>query len=501
MRDRLRIIAGAGTGKTQTLANSVAHLVRENLARPEQILAITFTRKAAAELRERMAAAISTVDGASGDVDVDTYNAFGGRVVQQHGYRIGLSPDLTMMTEASAWILLWRIVDEIQFTTMDWTSPRGSGYGSSGPLSRILAVASRLADERRDLDDLRAHVEEVGLLDDPDLDDILRTLERYEARKRQLGALDFGDQIRLACDLLERDDVRDFYAQTYRYILVDEFQDTNYGQRAMIRALGSSVDGNIRVVGDPNQAIYGFRGAAPDNLEGFQEDFPEAETIPLSLNYRSTERILNVANALWDADPGEFRGNLEPGTDRLGTKAILAGCTDLYSEAAYIASEIAKLNSSGTTYDKIAILVRKNAPKLRLYAMLTDLGVPIELTGGRSLFDQPEVQLLHSALRVIAGDDDDIPLAHVLSSDRWGLDEASLYQIALQRDRRERLILALSTNCRQSCHSRSGDASRLHELHRVVDRVRLRRSVNAGCGSDSSGASRCTGRRCGHQRR
>ncbi|MDQ2682463.1 MAG: ATP-dependent helicase, partial [Chloroflexota bacterium] len=450
----LRIVAGAGAGKTHTLTQSVLSLIKSGAAHPEQILALTFTRKAAEELRERMGKAVRALDPNLGDVDVDTYNAFGGRIVAQHGHKIGLPPDPTILSTSDAWILLWRVLDRIDFQTMDWTWPRGHGFGGGSPLRTIIDMGSRLRDELREPSDLAELLSEIGDGDNPDLGDICRALTVYDQRKHELGAIDYGDQIALACQLLERDEVRDFYAATYRFMMVDEFQDTNFAQRVMVRRLGAAVDANIRVVGDPNQAIYSFRGAAPDNLERFvAEDFPESETIPLTANYRSTIRILDFANALWDADPGEYRGNLEAAGGKLGEKVVLAACVSFADEAAWIAREIARLRADGTPFRDIAILVRKNAPKRLLHRALTDLGVPIEVVGGSSLYEQREIRLLISALRVVAGEPDDTSFAHLLTSDRWGVDEASLYSIARHRERGESLVEV----CRRIAR-RGGDA-------------------------------------------
>ena len=440
----LRIVAGAGAGKTTTLTRSVMALVQDGLALPEQILALTFTRKAAEQLSTKMHEAMSSLGGGDREVDVDTYNAFGGRIVTQHGHVLGFPPDPVMLTESDAWITLWRVLDRIEFKTMDWSYPRGTGFGgSSGPINGITAMGNRLRDELRDPDDLAALIDIIGNEDDPDLPDILAALYVYANRKRELGAIDYGDQIVFACDLLADESVRDFYAKTYRYIVVDEFQDTNFAQRVMVRGLGACVDGNIRVVGDPNQAIYGFRGAAPDNLDSFaSEDFPDTVTIELRENYRSTSRILDVANRVWDQEPGPFRGNLVSGNNVRGEPVTLLKAADLYSEAAWIHNRIAELVGPDLAYGDIAILVRKNQPKMRLYAELTALGLPVELVGNSSLYDRAEIKLIISALRVVSGSTDDISLAHLLSSDRWGLDEAALYAIGGDRQRDESLFAA-----------------------------------------------------------
>ena len=316
----LRIMAGAGAGKTYTLTQSIVSLIERQLATPSQILALTFTNRATEQLRERITTALRSLPGQSEQVDIDTYHAFGGRIVSEHGHLLGLPPDPLLLTPAESWITLWRSLDQIEFTSPELANLRDRQHS---PLGKIVGLGSRLRDELRDLDDLAALIDDPDVETSPDTLDCLSALRVYEAAKRERGGIDYGDQIALACGLVERADVLAVYRNRYRYMLVDEYQDTNFAQSVMVRLLGSAIDANVRVVGDPNQAIYGFRGASPDNLERFaSDDFPGAYTTPLQKNYRSTGSILAAANAIWEGDPGPYRGNLEPAAKGAGKRRL-----------------------------------------------------------------------------------------------------------------------------------------------------------------------------------
>jgi DNA helicase-2/ATP-dependent DNA helicase PcrA len=433
----LRIMAGAGTGKTETIAQSIVSLVNRGLANPSQILAVTFTIKAAEELRGRVDSAVRHLAGVDESVDVDTYHAFGGRIVAEHGYRVGLPPDPTVLTSAESWMTLWRSLDRIDFRHLELSNLRDN---QNSPLTRIIGYGSRLSDELRDLNEV-APLADSPDTDDQDLADYVGALREYGRAKQARGAIDFGDQIVLACQLLDLPDVLARYADRYRYMLVDEFQDTNFAQRVMVRKLGAALSGNVRGVGDPNQAIYAFRGAAPDNLDRFaDEDFPCARTVALSRNYRSTGAILAVANAVWAGDEDPYRGNLQTDTQPFGNRPRLVACEAFADEIAYIAAEITRLVESGRQYRDVALIVRKNAVKRSLWRGLRAHGIPAEAIGGSSLYETPEVRLIISALRVIGDPQDDAALAHLLSADRWGIDERALYRLAIERVAGESLL-------------------------------------------------------------
>ncbi len=437
----LRIMAGAGTGKTFTLTERVVHLIASGHAAPSEILALTFTNKAVDELRSRIDAAVGALTTGSERVDIDTYHAFGGRIVNEFGARFGLPADPVVLTRAESWIILWRAIDEIGFEFIDLGEVRGT-FGTS-PLAAILDLGSRLSDELRTVEELKVWLEQA---DDSEnhqkLRDYARGLEVYQRRKLELGAIDYGDQIALACKLLDQPDVAATMGSRYTFVLVDEFQDTNYAQSVMVQRLCGEAHRNVCIVGDPNQAIYSFRGAAPDNLDRFAETiFPDTVTLPLSYNYRSTQQILDLANAIWGETPGLFRGNLRSGKGSTGPKPLLVEADHADDELLFIARTIEEVVESGEReYGDIAVITRKRVGMRAMFETLQAHGIPAEMIGGESLYDVPEVREIISWLRIIGNHRHDPAFAYVFLSERWGMDERDLYALSRERQHGESLL-------------------------------------------------------------
>lgn len=425
----IRITAGAGTGKTYTLTQRILRLIEDGQARPDQILALTFTDKAAEEIRERVTEACADLGLADADpVTLITYHSFGYSVLREWGGLIGLPPGPALLSKADAWLLLWDCLPRIDFRHISLLHLRGT-YGS--PLKSILDLGSRLKDElsspRALLDHLQGAPDEDADLRHT-LEDFCRALLVYESDKRAEGSLDFGDQIALAVEALERPEVRAAFRDRYRHVLVDEYQDTNFAQSVMVGLLTQDLPSrNLCVVGDVRQAIYRFRGAAPDNLERFPSDFPGTAAYSLQTNYRSTEQILAVANTVWKGTGDEFRLRSHDG--RQGAPVVSCCCEDEETEWEWIARRIREHHAAGTPYREMAVLVRKNTLKKAVWAGLTARGIPAVMTGGSDLYRTLEVREIISYLRALSRPGDNVSLAHIASSDSFGLDEAALYDI------------------------------------------------------------------------
>ncbi|HZU11715.1 MAG TPA: ATP-dependent DNA helicase [Chloroflexota bacterium] len=426
----VRIMAGAGTGKTFTITERVTRLIRDGLARPDQILALTFTNKAAAEMGERITAACLEI-GVAPDaepVTVLTYHSFGGSVLREWGGLIGIPPAPEILAEAGRWLLLWDCLPRVDFRSVDLLNLRGE-YGS--PMKKILELSNRLKDELATPEDLLTYLDGPadGLLDAEKraaLADYARALLIYEETKARRGQIDFGDQIALAVRALGLAEVRAGYRDRYRYVLVDEYQDTNYAQSVLVQRLVQDfADQNVCVVGDIRQAIYRFRGAAPDNIVRFEHDFPATCSYTLRANYRSTGTILAAANTLWD-EPGS---DLVSAEGRTGDPVVAVCCEDAESEWEWIARQMRAQHEGGVPWRGMAVLVRKSEIKRQVWAGLTRRGIPALMSGGTDLFRTPEVRELLSYLRALARPSDSISLAHIASSDSFGLDEAALYAI------------------------------------------------------------------------
>lgn len=427
----LQLIAGAGTGKTFTLTERVANLVRTGRAEPGEILALTFTDKAAAEMVERINKAIRPLS--KQQARVSTYNAFGGSIVEEFGTLLGLPPGLRTFTPPESWILLWRSLDEIDFRHVDLFNLKARW---ASPLRDILALNSRLKDELVESEQLASYVD--GLAGDEEgekLADYARAIEVYTQKLREHGAIDFGDQIALAVELLRMEQVARTCHERYKYLLVDEFQDTNYAQSEMVRLLAGD-RANVCVVGDPKQAIYGFRGAAPDNIDRFRETFRGVVRMTLRQNYRSTQEVLDVANSVWT----DGSGRLVSADGKRGQRVVEAVLPDQQAEAEYIATEIERLLAQGVRYGGMAVLLRKNDLKLRMWHRLRALGVPAEIVGGSDLFRTPEVREVLSYMRALDDPTDSVSLAHALVSCVWGYDEAKLLPLAREVEREKPLL-------------------------------------------------------------
>jgi DNA helicase-2/ATP-dependent DNA helicase PcrA len=429
----IRVMAGAGTGKTHTLTARVVRLIADGLARPDQILALTFTDKASAEMRERIGGACLEL-GVPPDaqpVTVLTYHSFGNSVIREWGGMIGLPPSPPLLSKAESWLLLWDCLPHIDFRSIDLMHLRAT-YG--GPLPDILKLGSRLKDELASPHQLMEFLA-AGGVDDVEvrdkLGDFARALVVYEAERSRRGVIDYGDQIALAVHALQLPEVRAAYRDRYRFVLVDEYQDTNYAQSVMVQLLVQDwLQRNVCVVGDIRQAIYRFRGAAPDNLLRFPDDFSGAEPYALRRNYRSTEQILGAANAVWSSAPhGDGEEDLVSVDTRQGPPVISCVGEDAESEWEWIARRIRAEHESGVAYRDMAVLVRKNEMKRQLWRGLLDRGIPAIMTGGTDLLRTPEVREILSYLRALSRPSDNIALAHIASSDSFGLDEAALYDL------------------------------------------------------------------------
>lgn len=428
----IRVMAGAGTGKTHTLTARVVRLIEDGLARPEQILALTFGNKAATEMRDRIGDAClqAGVPPDAEPITVLTYHSFGASIIAEWGGMIGLPPSPPLLSDAECWLLLWDCLPHIDFRFIDLMHLR-SQWGS--PIKPILDLGSRLKDELVTPGQLAGYLDGGGVDQGEQHDklaDYTRALLVYERERSARGVIDYGDQIALAVQALALPEVRRAYRDRYRFVLVDEYQDTNYAQSVLVQLLMQDFhQRNVCVVGDIRQAIYRFRGAAPDNLRRFPQDFPATTPYSLRRNYRSTEQILAAANAIWTGGRSEDGEDLVSIDGRQGSPVTACACEDPESEWEWIARRITAQHAAGVAYREMAVLVRKNEIKRQLWRGLMQRGIPAIMSGGADLYRTPEVREILSYLRALARPSDNISLAHVASSDSFGLDEAALYEV------------------------------------------------------------------------
>ncbi|MBI3620641.1 MAG: UvrD-helicase domain-containing protein [Nitrospirae bacterium] len=428
----LLIIAGAGTGKTLVLTHRIAHLITAKRARPEEILALTFTERAAQEMEERVD---QLVPYGYTDVRISTFHAFGDRLLRDHALLLGLPPTFQVLTRPEQLLFLREHLFELG---LDRFRPLGN---PTKHLQALLTTISRAKDEDVPPADYLRHAEacvtHAAAEADPERravlqDEAAQQLEvarcygRYQELLAAAGLIDFGDQVTLALKLFrEHPAVLARYREQFRYILVDEFQDTNYAQYLLIKLLGGHRQNghNLTVVGDDDQSIYRFRGAAMSNILMFGRDYPEAKRVVLSENHRSTQVILDTAYRLIrHNDPERLEVH-----EQINKQLVAARQTDnappvrhlhydtLSAEADGVARWIREAHDGGArAYREIAILVRGNDHAEPYLKALNLASVPWRFSGSRGLYHQPEVRRLLAFLRVLA-DPHDTPQLHYLA--------------------------------------------------------------------------------------
>jgi DNA helicase-2/ATP-dependent DNA helicase PcrA len=447
----LLIVAGAGTGKTTVITRRIAHLIAQRKARPGEILALTFTDKAAAEMEERVD---QLVPYGYADVDIATFHSFGDRLLREYSLELGLTPDFRVLSRAEQ-VIFFR--DRLFEFPLERYRPLGD---PTRHLQALITLISRCKDEDISPEEYRACAERLRAAaaaspDDAELADraaqqveLAATYAKYQELMAREGAIDFGDQIVHGLRLLRaRPHVLAAYQRRYRYILVDEFQDTNHAQFELVKLLAARHD-NLCVVADDDQAIYRWRGAAISNVLGFLERFPAARQIVLTENYRSHQALLDAA----------YRLIVHNNPDRLEVKsgidkhlvAVQAGpgrppvhlhYETASQEADAIAQTIRdRVEAGAWTYTDVAILVRSNGDADQFLRALNLRGVPWTFSGNAGLYGRPEVRLLIAFLRAVAHPDDSVSLHYLASSDIYQVPIVDLTRCATYADRKHRWL-------------------------------------------------------------
>ena len=349
----LLILAGAGSGKTRVLTHRIAYLLRTKQARPSEILAITFTNKAAAEMRERVELLVGRATRA---MWVMTFHAACARMLRSHADKLGYTRQFTIYDAADQRRLIKKCLDDLGFDPKRFT-PR--------------AMQSQISDAKNRLRSPDEYAEAVGSNFEQTVADVY---ELYNRELHRMNAMDFDDLLVRSVHLLERfQEVHDHYAQTFRWVMVDEYQDTNRVQYRWLQLL-TSEHRNLAVVGDDAQSIYGFRGADIRNILEFQDDYPDAHVVKLEQNYRSTQTILDAANAVISQNRGQMPKHLWTDVGE-GDKVRVREMADEFAEARWVTAEIQRLVDEGVSRNEIAVFYRTNAQSRVLEDMLVRAGV------------------------------------------------------------------------------------------------------------------------------
>ena len=447
----LLIIAGAGTGKTTVITRRIAWLIAQKKARPEEILALTFTDKAAAEMEERVD---TLVPYGYADVEIATFHAFGDRLLREHALELGLQPDFRVLNRAEQVIFLR---DRLFQLPLERYRPLGD---PTRHIRALITLISRCKDEDVSPEEYAAHAERLAALaraapDDEELREraaqqleLARTYAKYQELMAASGAIDFGDQIVHALRLLRsRPHVLAGLQRKFRHILVDEFQDTNWAQFEIVKLLGARHT-NVACVADDDQSIYKWRGAAISNVLGFLERYPKARQVVLTENYRSHQRILDSAYRLIkhnDPDRLEVKygisKHLTAVKQATGPEPQHRHFETATQEADAVARLIAERVADGAwRYDDVAILVRSNADAEQFLRSLNLRGIPWTFSGNAGLYGRPEIRLLIAFLRAVAHPDDSVSVHYLASSDLYQVPIVDLTRCSTYADRRHRWL-------------------------------------------------------------
>ncbi len=400
------VLAGAGTGKTRVLTTRIAHLIATGRARPSDILAVTFTNKAAREMKHRVAAIAGPV--AEGMPWLGTFHAIGTKVLRRHAELVGLKSDFTILDTDDQIRLLKQVLQAENVDDKRWPA-------------RALAGAIDGWKNRGLTPDKVPHGEAAAFASGKG-----QTLYAlYQERLKILNAADFGDLL-LECLRLWREnpDVLRQYQDRFRYMLVDEYQDTNVAQYLWLRLLAQGRN-NVCCVGDDDQSIYGWRGADVDNILRFEHDFPGATVIRLERNYRSTGHILAAASHLIAKNEGRLGKTLRT-EDVDGEKVTITGAWDSEEEARLIGEEIEALQHKGHNLAEIAVLVRISAQMREIEERFVQLGLPYRVIGGPRFYERAEIRDALAYLRCVANATDDLAFERIVNVPKRGLGDATI---------------------------------------------------------------------------
>jgi DNA helicase II / ATP-dependent DNA helicase PcrA len=402
------VLAGAGTGKTRVLTTRLAYLLASGAAKPWTVLSVTFTNKAAREMRERVAAIIGPM---AEQIWLGTFHALCARMLRRHAELVGLQSNFTILDADDQVRLLKQLIQAEGIDDKKW------------PARVLMGVIQRWKD--RGLTPDKISRSDSGDLAGGKLREIYA---QYQDRLLVLNAADFGDLL-LHCLTLFQDhpDVLRLYQDRFSHILVDEYQDTNVAQYLWLRLLAQGRR-NICCVGDDDQSIYGWRGAEIGNILKFEQDFPGAQVIRLEQNYRSTSRVLAAASGLISHNEGRLGKTLWTEGDE-GDRLILRGVWDGEEEARVVGEQIEARQRAGTPLRQMAILVRAGFQTREFEERFLTLGVPYQVVGGARFYERMEIRDAIAYLRVINQPDDDLALERIINKPKRGIGAASLQAV------------------------------------------------------------------------
>lgn len=405
------VLAGAGTGKTRVLTTRIAHILNSRLARGAEILSVTFTNKAAREMKERIGTLVGS--GIEGMPWLGTFHSIGARILRRHAELVGLKSDFTILDTDDQIRLIKQLLEVHKIDEKRWPARQYAGMLDNWKNRGLLPKDVPAGDAG-----YFAHGRANTLY------------QEYQDRLSALNAADFGDLLLLGIKLFrENHDVLEEYHRRFRYILVDEYQDSNVAQYLWLRLLagGKPADkANICVVGDDDQSIYGWRGAEVDNILRFEKDFPGAKVIRLERNYRSTSNILAAASHLIAHNEDRLGKTLQTDIGEPGEKVGVTSVWDSEEEARQVGEEIEALQHKGQALNSMAILVRASFQMREFEERFITLGLNYRVIGGPRFYERKEIRDALAYLRLVANPSDDLAFERIVNTPKRGLGDTTL---------------------------------------------------------------------------
>ncbi len=403
----LLIMAGAGSGKTRVLTHRIAYLIDEKMINPWNILAITFTNKAAREMRERAMA----LNPATSETLIATFHSMCVRILRREADHIGYNRNFTIVDPGEQRTLMKRILKNLNLDPKKWNER---------------AILGTISNAKNDLLDEMAYEHQAG---DMYTQLVAKCYKAYQEELRRSEAMDFDDLIMMTLRLFDKNpDVLAYYQQRYQYIHVDEYQDTNHAQYQLVKLLASRFK-NICVVGDADQSIYGWRGADMQNILDFEKDYPEAKVVLLEENYRSTKKILQAANEVIKNNRNRRPKKLWTQNDD-GEQIVYYRANDERDEAVFVASTIDNIiREEGKNFKDFAVLYRTNAQSRTIEEALLKSNIPYTMVGGTKFYSRKEIRDAISYLNLIANPADNISFERVVNEPKRGVGPGTLEKI------------------------------------------------------------------------
>ncbi len=403
------VIAGAGSGKTKVLTHKIAYLIGEKNVKPWDILAITFTNKAANEMKERVEKLVGDI---ANDMWIGTFHSICVRILRKFIDRIGFETSFVIFDTSDQKTVIKQILKNMNLDDKIFTD-KTIQYEISNAKNDMIEPDTYLA---RNKGDFRKET-------------IAEVYEKYQKKLKENNAIDFDDIINFTIKiLLENPDVLEYYSNKFKYVLVDEYQDTNKAQFTLVTLLASRY-GNITVVGDNDQGIYSFRGADISNILNFEKDFPGTQIIKLEQNYRCTQNILNAANAVIKNNETKYEKKLWTKNDA-GSLPMVYRADDEYDEANFVVKKIESLKSMEYyNYSDFAILYRMNSQSRSIEDILRREDIPYKIIGGLKFYERKEIKDIIAYLRLIQNGNDNLSLTRIINEPKRGVGKTSIDSI------------------------------------------------------------------------